>query len=119
MSARGDAAFWVAIDALVRDSRMVIDRPKGSTHPRLSSIVYPLDYGYLENTASMDQGGIDIWVGTCGECRADAIVCTVDLMKRDSEIKILLGCTEDEIQTVYRFHNDSKWMKGALIRRDA
>lgn len=39
-------------------------------------------------------------------------------MKRDSEIKLLIGCTEDEIQTIYAFHNQSAMMKGMLIRRN-
>ena len=41
----------------------------------------------------------------------------IDLMKKDSEIKLLIGCTEEEMKTVYNFHNDSEFMKGILIRR--
>ena len=47
----------------------------------------------------------------------DAIMCIVDLMKRDSEIKILIGCTEEEKQLVYQTHNETQYMKGVLIRR--
>ena len=66
----------------------------------------------------MDGGGIDIWRGTGGDF-VDAIICTVDLMKRDSEIKILIGCDEDEKLLVLETHNNSEYMKGILIRRDA
>ncbi len=45
------------------------------------------------------------------------IICTVDLLKRDSEIKILIGCNEKEIDYIYNFHNESQYMKGILIRR--
>jgi len=41
----------------------------------------------------------------------------VDLMKRDSEIKILIGCTEEEKAIVYRTHNETEFMKGILINR--
>lgn len=109
--------FWLALDQLVQNSELIIDRPKGSAHPRFTDMIYPLDYGYLKNTASMDGGGIDIWVGSSGTHTIDAILCTVDLMKRDSEIKILIGCTEAELETVYRFHNRSEYMKGILIQR--
>jgi len=34
--------FWTYCDRLVASSRVAIDRPKGSTHPR-HSFVYPLD----------------------------------------------------------------------------
>lgn len=44
-------------------------------------------------------------------------MCIVDLMKNDSEIKILIGCTEEEKDIIYRFHNESEFMKGILIRR--
>ena len=64
----------------------------------------------------MDGGGIDVWVGT-GEKKIDAIICIVDLMKRDSEIKILIGCTEQEKAIVYETHNETEFMKGILINR--
>jgi len=110
-------AFWSALDKLVFESRIVIDRPKGSRHPKYTAFLYPVDYGYLENTSSMDGGGIDVWKGTDGDS-IDAIICTVDLMKKDSEIKILIGCSEDEKQLVLDAHNNSEYMKGILIRRD-
>ena len=109
--------FWKAIDTLVSSGRIVIDRPKGSTHPRFSDVKYDVDYGYLENTKSMDGGGIDVWRGSKADPTVEAIICTVDLMKKDSEIKLLIGCTEEEVNTVYEFHNNSEFMKGILIRR--
>ena len=110
-------SFWEAIDSLVGDSRVVIDRPKGTHHPRFSSIIYPADYGYLENTTSPDGGGIDVWQGTSLPGNVDAIICTIDLMKRDSEIKLLIGCTPEEKHTILAFHNESEYMKGILIER--
>ena len=88
-------SFWNAIDTFVHESQLVIDRPKGTHHPRFSELVYPVDYGYLKNTTSMDGGGIDVWRGADASRKIDAIMCTVDLRKKDSEIKILIGCTHD------------------------
>lgn len=110
-------AFWQALDCLISASEIVIDRPKGSPHPRFPSRIYPLDYGYLAGTASMDGDGIDLWRGSDPAQRLDAVVCTVDLMKRDSEIKLLIGCTEEEKAAVMRWHNDSDMMKAILIER--
>ena len=112
-----DKDFWKAVDALVSSGEIVIDRPKGSVHPRFPSIKYEVNYGYIENTSSMDGGGIDVWRGSLPSDEVNAIICTVDLMKKDSEIKLLIGCTEEEIDTVYEFHNDNEFMKGILIRR--
>ena len=108
--------FWNALDELVSNSEIVIDRPRGSAHPRFPNFIYKVDYGYLKDTASMDGAGIDVWVGS-GEKKIDAIMCIVDLMKRDSEIKILVGCTEEEKLEVYKTHNETLYMKGVLIRR--
>lgn len=108
--------FWNALDELVENSEIVIDRPKGTAHPKFPDFIYEVDYGYLKDTASMDGGGIDVWVGT-DEKKTDAIMVIVDLMKRDSEIKILIGCTEEEKQIIYQIHNETEYMKGILIRR--
>ena len=112
-----DASFWQALDKLVSESKITIDRPKGSSHPKYQNFVYPVDYGYLENTSSMDGGGIDVWKGAAG-ATIDAIICTVDLLKKDSEIKILVGCGEDEKRLILEAHNNSEYMKGILIHRN-
>ncbi len=111
-----DEEFWNALDRLVEDSEIIIDRPKGTAHPRYPDMIYRVDYGYLRHTSSMDGAGIDVWVGSA-EKRVNALICTVDLMKRDSEIKLLIGCTEEETQIAYEAQNDSEHMKGVLIRR--
>lgn len=109
--------FWKALDELVAGSEIVIDRPKGGAHPRYPGFIYPLDYGYLKNTTSMDGGGIDVWRGSDNKREPDAIMCIIDLVKRDSEIKLLIGCTEEEKEQVYQMHNETDMMKGVLIRR--
>ena len=41
----GKMDFWDALDDLVDSSSVIVDRPKGSGHPRYSGFVYGLDYG--------------------------------------------------------------------------
>ncbi len=113
-----DAAFWAALERLVRESEVVIDRPKGSAHPRYPNMIYVADYGFLRNTSSMDGGGIDVWCGAGGGRQISAAIVTVDLLKRDSEIKILLDCTEEEIARIMSFHNGSDYMKALLLRNE-
>jgi inorganic pyrophosphatase len=64
----------------------------------------------------MDGGGIDVWRGTGTTGKIDAIVCTVDLHKKDSEIKILIGCSPAEKKLILQFHNRGL-MKAILIER--
>jgi inorganic pyrophosphatase len=86
-------------------SRLVLDRPAGTSHPRLPSLVYPLDYGYLEGTRSDDGEGVDVWIGSQPARKVTAVICTVDLSQRIVELKILLGCTRREARDVLRTHN--------------
>jgi inorganic pyrophosphatase len=108
--------FWVAMDRLLAGSSVTIDRPKGSTHPRFPSFYYPLDYGYLEGTSSIDGGGVDVWLGSLPDKRVTGVVCTVDLLKRDTETKLLIGCTHDEALTVLATHNSGP-MSAILMER--
>lgn len=117
MNIEPNTEFWTALDELVSDSEIVIDRPKGTAHPKYPDLIYIVDYGYLKNTSSMDGDGIDVWVGTAGN-KVDTIMCIVDLMKKDSEIKILIGCTEEEKAAVYETYNRTEYMKGIMVRRD-
>ena len=109
-------SFWGFLDHLVASNQLIVDRAKNSHHPHYPEIIYPLDYGYLEKTGSVDGGGIDVWIGSSGTHDPTALIMTVDLQKRDAEIKILLGCTEVEIQTILDFHN-TKTMRALLLRR--
>jgi inorganic pyrophosphatase len=57
------------------------------------------------------------WSGSLSDGKVNAIICTVDLMKKDSEIKILVGCTDEEMSKAYEFHSSTEFMKGILVRR--
>jgi inorganic pyrophosphatase len=109
--------FWMALDRLVRASSLVIDRPKGSLHPRHPSLKYPLDYGYLEGTHAPDGDGIDAWIGSRSDGSVTAIIVTIDLEKRDAEFKLLLGCTDAEAQMALAVHNQGSQV-GTLIERE-
>ena len=96
---------------LLMTNSLVIDRPKGTSHPRYKEMIYPLDYGYLENTTSSDGGGIDMWIGSLSTVMDSSrmltgILCTFDTLKRDAEIKLLIDCTEEDIQIIQDFHRD-------------
>jgi inorganic pyrophosphatase len=108
--------FWETLDNFLTSGEVVIDRPKGSSHPRFPEIVYPLGYGYLKGVFGGDGNELDVWQGSMTEKRLVAVACTVDTMKKDVEAKLLIGCTEEEINIVDKFHN-SKYMSCVIIRR--
>lgn len=108
--------FWRRLDELVQACPLRIDRPKGTPHPRYPNFLYPLDYGYLEGTTAGDGAGIDVWRGSLPEKQVTAIICAVDLEKRDSETKLLLGCTSEEAQHILAIHNEGT-QSAILIER--
>lgn len=101
-----ETLFWQEITQLVGINPITIDRPRGTPHPRYSEVIYPLDYGYLENTTASDGGGIDVWIGSLSTQLLTGILCTFDTLKRDMEIKLLLGCTNADLQIIRQFHGE-------------
>lgn len=102
---RDALGFWPTLVELVSNHKLVIDRPKGSHHPRHPTSVYTLDYGYLHGTTSCDGGGIDVWLGSLSDRDVTGIICAVDLVQRDAELKILLGSTPAEMDTARAMHS--------------
>ena len=43
-----DEDFWKALDNLIDNSEIVIDRPKGTLHPKYPNFIYQVDYGKNE-----------------------------------------------------------------------
>ncbi len=109
--------FWTILDHLLASHEIVIDRPKGSHHPRFPEMIYPIDYGYLKGTSSGDGNEIDIFRGSQGENRLVAVICTVDTTKKDTEMKLIIGCTDEEIAIIERFFNSKAFGAGLVIKR--
>ena len=64
----------------------------------------------------MDGGGIDVWRGSA-DVGVDAILVIVDMLKKDSEIKILLNCSQKEKEKILIVQNTGV-MKAILINRE-
>lgn len=110
--------FWKIIEEMVNNHEIVIDRPKGTPHPKHPNWIYEANYGYLKDTTSSDGAGIDVWVGSNDNKTINGIICIVDSAQNDSEIKILIGCTNDEIEAIYERHNKYDSMKGIFIPKN-
>ena len=109
--------FWKYMQKLVDESEIVIDRPKGSRHPKFPETIYIIDYGYLKNTSSADGMDIDVYVGSAGNREVVAVAVTVDFVKRDSEIKILVGCTDEEIEKIQIQLGSYETVVGLVIKK--
>lgn len=105
-----DSSFWQTLTELATTGSIILDRPKGTAHPRYPELIYPLNYGYLENTSAGDGDSIDVWMGSKGEKILTGILCTFDKLKRDAEIKLLIGCTLQDVETIRGFNNEMQML---------
>ena len=101
-----DANFWQGMGTLISTNMIIIDRPRGKPHPRYPKLVYPFDYGYVQNTTAGDGDGIDVWMGSLDLKTLTGILCTFDKIKRDAEIKLLLGCAKEDVQIIQNFNSE-------------
>ncbi|NTY02236.1 inorganic pyrophosphatase [Deinococcus sp. JMULE3] len=85
------------------DAEVVVEQPVGSAHPRFPDTCYPLDYGSLRGTTSGNSAEIDVFLGHPDARAVTGVVATVDARKRDTELKLLLGCTPEQMQAVQAF----------------
>ncbi len=106
------------LDELATTSRLVVDRPAGSRHPRVPQAVYPIDYSYLEGTVAADGDGVDVFRGSAAEDGVVGFFVTADPGTRDVEVKILIDCTAEEIDRVRRLLDDVLGIGGLLVRRN-
>lgn len=99
-----EMSLWEHLDALAAGTAITVDRPRGSAHPRFGQFVYPLDYGYFTGTDGGDGSGIDVWVGADRAVGVTAVICTFDPVRRNSEVKVALGCDEADLVRLEEFY---------------
>jgi inorganic pyrophosphatase len=90
--------FWKLLENLVETNGITVDRAKGSTHPRYPEYIYPLDYGFINKTKSSDGAEMDAWIGSNTSALVTGVLTTLDPVKGDVEIKVLIDCTSKEMQ---------------------
>ena len=112
-----NALFWQKLDTLYLSNKVKIDKPKGFVHPVYSNLVYPVDYGYLQDTLAVGTG-INVYSGT-SDNGLQHVVISADILKKDVEVKLLVNCTDKEITRILFFLNQTDLQKTVLISRDS
>ncbi len=112
-----NAYFWQKVDTLFLSSKLEITRRKGQVHPDFQNLIYPVNYGHLEDTSSASPEGVSAYVGSAAHSIVTALIVSADILKKDLDVKMLIGCTDEEIEEVLRFLNQTDFQKTVLIRR--
>jgi len=108
---------WETWDGIIRLKGITVDRPSLSAHPSYPDIIYPIDYGYVNETMTVDGEEQDIFVGSANTGLVGAIF-TIDHRKGDKECKMIFNCSPIEIYLVNGFVNFAPdLMSGRLLLR--
>ena len=112
-----DGINWAAWETRIETHGYTIDRPRGKAHPKYPSIIYPINYGYLNGTQGADGEEVDVFIGTAANGLVGGLL-TTDYRKGDTEVKLLYHCSPEEIYLVNGFINfDRRLMEGTLHLR--
>jgi inorganic pyrophosphatase len=114
-----NAYFWQKIDTLYFSNRLVIAREKGSAHPKYHNLIYPVDYGYLEDTQIEQSEGIAVYKGSGSDYMVTTLVVAADILKKEIDVKLLVGCSPAEEEDILRFLNQTDFQKSVLVRRSS
>lgn len=110
-----NAYFWQKVDTIFLSSNVHIIRHKGEVHPQFKNLVYPTEYGHLDETGNGNP--ISVYMGTKNHSEITGLIVAADILQKTIDVKLLLGCTEEEVNDVLHFLNQTDFQKTVLIRR--
>ncbi len=112
-----NAYFWQKVDTLFLSSEINLNRKKGDVHPVFKNLIYPTDYGHVTDTKSVTSEGVSVYAGSGDRNKITALVVAADILAKELDVKMLIGCTDQEVEDVLRFLNQTDLQKTVLIRR--
>jgi inorganic pyrophosphatase len=71
----------------------------------------------VKGTSGGDGNEIDVWKGSLEGNMLRGVICTVDSFKKDAEVKLMVDCTDEEIEIINHFYATSESMSGWVVKR--
>ena len=112
-----NALFWQKLDTLLLSSTIKINRPKGEHHPEYPALIFPVNYGVLKDTSGTGTQEIDIFVGSQKIEKVQAIAVSTDILRKNIEVKLVVGCSNEEVIDILEYLNSVEFQKAVLIHR--
>lgn len=109
--------FWQKLDTLILSSGMQRLASAGEPSPEYPRLVYPCDYVKIGEVS--ENGGTPLYcfIGSQKERQATALIVQADILERELLVKVLIGCSEEEIEKIIKFINAAEFQKAILVRR--
>lgn len=112
-----NAFFWQKLDTLYVSSTVTITNPKNTAHTNYEHLIYPVDYGVIKEAHSYGTISMGVFKGSNVGYSVDAIAISIDTLQRDSDVKLLVGCNEEETYRIMQFLNETEFQKSILVKR--
>lgn len=109
--------FWQKIDSLLLSLEYQKVVNKNSSHPHYQSLVFPVEYGHLCDGNDKFKKVCGAFMGSLKENSCDSLIVCCDLLLTQIDVKLLIGCTDDEKKSCLTFMNDITFQKAILIER--
>ena len=104
--------FWNNLEKILKKSKIIIDYKKGSLFNGYKDIICPVDFGYLKSDWEDDEQ-LDIFIGSDKETKEiDTVLCSMDMINKVSDIKILYQCTKKEKKKLFKIFNK---LQGSIL----
>lgn len=105
------------VETLLLSSRLNLTKKRGEMHSKFKNLIYPTDYGHLSDTRSSSEEGVSVYAGSGDRNHITALVIAADILTKELDVKMLIGCTDEETDMVLRFLNQTDYQKTVLIRK--
>ncbi len=112
-----NAFFWQKIDSIYLSSKFNIAYEKGQAHINFPNLIYPVQYGYLSDLVDEKDLGIAVFKGSANTAKVESLIIAADILKKDIEPKIIVSCTEEEVENILHFLNQTDLQKSIIMKR--
>ena len=104
-----NAFFWQKVDSLYLSGSRRLIKKKGEQHDTYKNLVYPLDYARIEDMKSVSGHGVAVYLGSDNRNKVSGLIVAADILEKELDVKVLAGCTDEEIEDVLRYLNQTEF----------
>ena len=114
-----NALFWQKVDSLFLSGTKTLMKKKGEHHDTYNNLVYPVDYSRIVDMKSPSAHGVAVYMGSGNRNSVTGLIVAADILEKELDVKLLAGCTDEEIEDVLRYLNQTEFQKTIVIRRNS
>ena len=111
-----NAFFWQKLDTLWYGSSFKLTQNVGENHSIYLNVIFPVAFGYLQDTTSSAQGIRAFRGGAKGKGIRSLVIAT-DILNKEVEVILLIDCNEEEENKILHFLNQMEFQKTIIARR--